>query len=253
MIDRERLVSILNDHLEVDGCPDLAPNGLQFEGRAEIRRVALGVTASVAFLAKAVAREADAAIVHHGLFWRSAGELRIERSLKARLAILFESDLNLLAYHIPLDRHLGLGNNAVLARALGACRVEHAFPVEGVDVGVVARLEEPAPAGEMFQRIARTVGRDPHVVAGGPETVSTFGVVTGAAPKLLDHALAAGLDMFVTGEANEQSTHLAREEGIHFVAAGHHATERFGVRALGDFLGKKFDLETIFIDDSNPV
>ncbi len=253
MIERGRLVSHLNAHLEIDGCPDLAPNGLQFEGRREIRKVALGVTASAAFLEKAVSEECDAAIVHHGLFWRSRDAIRIERSLKARLAILFAADLNLLAYHIPLDRHLGLGNNAVLARELGAARLEHGFPVEGVDIGVVARLDEPVPSGSMFQRIARVVARDPHVVAGGPDAVTSFGIVTGAAPKLLDQAIRLGLDMFVTGEANEQSTHLAREEGIHFVAAGHHATERFGIRALGGHLRETFDLETTFIDDSNPV
>ncbi len=252
-IDRDDLARHLDEHLAIGEVKDGCPNGLQVEGRASIGKVVLGVTASGALLEKAIERGADAVIVHHGLFWRGGGDLRIVRSMRRRLGVLIGNDVSLFAYHLPLDRHLELGNNAVLARLLGADAIEAAFPYEGVEIGVIGRLEQPVPAGEMFQRLAKATERDPLVVAGGPDEIRSFGVVTGAGQRLLEYAALAGLDLFVTGEANEQAAHIAREEGIHFASAGHHATERFGVQALGRYLTGTFGIEAEYVEIQNPI
>lgn len=253
MIGRDELVSHLNELLGIDAVRDGCPNGLQVEGRERIEAVALGVTSSLAFIEKAVELGVDAAIVHHGLFWRSPAEMRVVRSMRARLRRILGAELNLLAYHLPLDRHVGLGNGAVLARTIGAEHLAPAFEYEGASVGVEARFAAPVSAEEVFQRIARAVGRDPLIVAGGPPEVGRVGVVTGAGQRLLEDAVRMGLDLFLTGEANEPAAHIAREEGIHFVAAGHHATERFGVMALAEYLRDTFGLEAEFIDIGNPA
>jgi dinuclear metal center YbgI/SA1388 family protein len=250
---RFELLRYLDAYLAVGEVRDYGPNGLQVEGRTEVARVAAGVTASLALLERAVAWGADAVLVHHGLFWRGAGELRIERSLRARVALLLRHDVNLLAYHLPLDRHLEVGNNAVLARRLGAAGLEPAFESDGVPIGVVAAFDPPVLAGEFFRRIAAATGRDPLVVADGPEEVRRAGLVTGGAPKFVDEAARRGLDAFVTGEPSEPAVHLAREERIHFVAAGHHATERFGVQALGEHLAAQFELDVRYFEISNPA
>ena len=253
MVLRDELVTYLDEYLAVREVRDHGPNGLQVEGRPEIRRVALGVTVSLALIDAAVRWDADAILVHHGLFWRGQGEMRVVRSMRHRLKRLLEHDLSLLAYHLPLDRHPDVGNNAVFARALGATVVEPAFEHEGLPIGVVARLPAPVAAGDLFQRIAAVTGRDPLVIAEGRPSVTSLGVVTGGAPRFVEEALARDLDAFVTGEAAEPAVHLAREEGIHFVAAGHHATERFGVQALGAHLGERFGVEVRFFEISNPV
>lgn len=253
MITRDELTSFLDGFLASPTFRDYGPNGLQVEGRAEVRKVALGVSASLALLERAAAWGADAVIVHHGLFWRGPGELCIERSLRARLKVLLDRDVNLLGYHLPLDAHPEVGNNAVLARRLGADRIEPAFEYEGQRIGVVARFDAPRAAGELFLDLARAVGRDPLVVPAGPAEVRSVGIVSGGAPRLLEDAVRARLDAFVTGEAAEHVVHLAREEHIHFVAAGHHATERFGVQALRDLLEERFGLECRYIEIGNPV
>ncbi len=253
MIDRNELVQHLDTLLEAQECADYCPNGLQVEGRAEIRRVALGVTACQALLDKARAFDADAVLVHHGLFWGDAAGTRIERSLRARVATLIESGMNLLAYHLPLDRHPELGNNAVLAARLGAIERTPAFPHRGTPVGLIARLPEPVPADAFFARVAAALGRDPLVVAGGPSHVERFGLVTGRDTGSCALAARLGLDAYLTGEPGESIVHLAREEGLHLVAAGHHATERFGVQALGAHLEEKFGLSCRYFEIGNPV
>jgi len=250
---RDELCEVLDALLCPDEVTDVAPNGLQFEGRPEIRRVALGVTASLAFLERAVAAQADAAIVHHGLFWTDPAGLRIVRSMRRRIGVLCRADLNLLAYHLPLDRHPTLGNNAQLAQRLGASEIEPAFEMGGATIGVRARLAEPVPLGEIVARIARVTAREPLVIPAGPGLVATVGIVSGDAPKLVAESLAHGDDLFLTGEPSEPVVHLAREEGIHFVAAGHHATERLGVRALGAWLEREYDLDCRFIEVGSPV
>lgn len=247
------LTAHLDQYLAVDEIQDLAPNGLQVEGREQVSKIALGVTASLAFLHKARDWGAEMAIVHHGLFWRSPQQMRVERSLRQRLKTVLDAEMTLLAYHLPLDRHLELGNNAVMARKLGVKQIESAFPFNGVPIGIVGLLEPAIAAGDLFASIAKLTERDPFVVADGPEMIGKIGIVTGGGPKLVNDASRLGLDLYITGEPNEAAVHVAREEGIHFVAAGHHATERFGVQALADYLRHKFGLDAQFIEVGNPI
>ena len=250
---RDELVAWLDRFLAVDEVRDWGPNGLQVEGRAKVTRVVTGVTACLELLERAAGLGADAVIVHHGLFWKGAGEMRVERSLRRRLALLLREEINLLAYHLPLDRHPEVGNNAVLARKLALEVVEPAFPLDGVPVGVVARPPRPLPVDEMLRRVAAATGRDPLHVPGGPAEIRAVGIVTGDAPGSVAEAARMGLDLFLTGEPSEPAVHLAREEGIHLLAAGHHATERFGIRALGERLAREHGLEVRFVDVPNPV
>lgn len=253
MIPLADLAAYLDDFLDVRAVRDYGPNGLQVQGRPEVRRVALGVSACLDLLRAAAAWGADAVIVHHGLFWRGQGEMRVVRALRGRLGVLIGVDISLLAYHLPLDRHPSVGNNAVLARQLGAEVIDSAFEHEGVPIGVVAAFEDPLPAGEVAARAAKLLDRAPLLVAAGNRAVHRFGVVTGGAPMYLEEAARRGLDLFLTGEASEAVVHLAREEGVHFLAAGHHATERFGVQALGEHLAERFEIETRYFEVDNPV
>jgi len=253
VVRRDELASYLDEFLDASSLPDYCPNGLQVEGREEVGRLAIGVTACQALIDEATERGADALLVHHGLFWTDPAGVRIERSLRARLAALLSAEVNLFAYHLPLDRHPEVGNNAVLARRLGAAEVEQAFVRKGAPIGLACRFGKALPAAEVFARITRETGREPLVVAGGPAEVKSFGVVTGADPGSAAEAARLGLDLFLAGEASEPVVHLAREEGLRFVAAGHHATERFGVKALGEHLSGRFGLEVEFIEIPNPV
>lgn len=250
---RDHLVRYLDEYLEVDRLRDYCPNGLQVEGRAEIRRVATGVTASLAFLQKAAEWGADAVVVHHGIFWNGGDGTRLVRSLRARVAALLASEMSLLAYHLPLDRHLVVGNNAVLARHLGATGVAPGFLHEGEPIGVIGTLPDPLPVGDFVARISAAVMRDPLVIASGPASLTRFGVVSGGGPRYFETAIRAGLDLFLTGEPAEHAIHLSREEGVHFVAAGHHATERFGPQALAAHLALQLELETTYIEIANPA
>lgn len=254
MVERDTLVAALDELLESPSWPDKSANGLQVEGKPQIRRLGVGVTACQQLLEDAAAWDADAVLVHHGMFWKSSEAPRVRRSVKARLALLLGRDMSLIAYHLPLDAHPRLGNNAVLASRMGAHEVEPAFLYEGRPIGFQCRLEEPVSLASFLERVTEvTEGREPLVVGSGPETIRTFGVVSGRSPASVQEAAERGLDLFLTGEPNEEIVHLAREEGIHFVAAGHHATERFGVRALAEHVSSAFGVETKFFDVPNPV
>jgi dinuclear metal center YbgI/SA1388 family protein len=208
--------------------------------------VVTGVSASVELFERAAEHDADLVLVHHGLFWGAIGP--IDGRLKRRLELLFEHDMALAAYHLPLDAHPEVGNNALLARAIGATD-----PEPFVGVGVRARLPGISPE-ELRTRVRdATGGREPLAFLAGPEAVSTIGIVSGGAARHLDDAIAAGLDAFVTGEPREPAMNDAREAGIHFLAAGHYATETFGVRALGDRLAAEFGIRHVFADIPNPI
>jgi dinuclear metal center YbgI/SA1388 family protein len=252
-VPRQRLISDLDDYLSAHNGRDYCPNGLQVEGCEQITRVALGVTASLALLQQAADWGAQCVVVHHGIFWKGAGELRVERSLRARLRLLLEREMTLLAYHLPLDRHPEAGNNAVLARRLGAGTIEPAFPYEGLPVGMIATLPSPMPVAEFVARVQHLTERVPLVIDSGPALIQRFGIVTGGAASLVSEASRAGLDLFLTGEPNEASVHVAREERIHLVAAGHHATERFGVQALARWIADRHAIETRYLEVPNPV
>jgi dinuclear metal center YbgI/SA1388 family protein len=228
---------------------DYCPNGLQVEGRSEVRLLVTGVTASLALIEEAVRLKADAILVHHGFFWK--GESPIVKGMKRRrMAALLANELSLLAYHLPLDAHPSLGNNACLGRLMG---FDEWVAVGAGGLVSVGELAEPITAKGMLQRLRALTGREPLHIGDATELVRKIAWCTGAAQGYIEEAVAAGADMYITGEASEQTVHVAREEGIHFVAAGHHATERYGVQAVGEHLAQAFNLEHRFVDIDNPV
>ena len=246
------LVAHLEGALEIQRFKDYCPNGLQVEGRADISQLATGVTASQAFLDAAVAWGADAVLVHHGYFWR--GESPVITGMKRRrLATLLANDVSLLAYHLPLDAHPTLGNNACFGRLLGVEVHELLDPSDADGVGNIGSLPEPMTLGALLQRIAEFTGRSPLSIGEEQVTVQRIAWCTGAAQGYIEAAVTAGADVFITGEASEQTVHVAREEAIQFIAAGHHATERYGVQAVGEEVATIFGLEHRFIDIDNPV
>jgi dinuclear metal center YbgI/SA1388 family protein len=252
-MDCDQLVAYLDDLLEADTLQDVGVNGLQVAGNQEVERLATAVSASAELFSQAVDWGADAVLVHHGLLWRGDDPPRITGSFRQRLRLLLENDLNLIAYHLPLDRHPAHGNAAVLARELGLEQLEPFGNVGGLNRGGAGVFANPVPAEELFHRVGSVCGQEPQIFPGGPERVASVGIVTGGAPTAFEEAVAAGLDAYITGEAREWVLHRAAEDGVHFLAAGHYATERFGVRSLGEFLAKRFDLDVRFFDLPNPV
>jgi dinuclear metal center YbgI/SA1388 family protein len=249
------LIGILDDLLDPDGFRDYGPNGLQVPGREEVETVVTGVSASAELFERARAEGAGLVVVHHGLFW--AGPPRpLDRAAKRRLQLLFDADMSLAAYHLPLDAHLEVGNNALLARALGcdAASIEPFGEVQGRSIGVSARFAgEGVVPSQLLARVRGVTDREPLAFTAGPPTVRTIGLVSGAGADHLEDAIAAGLDAFLTGEPAERVMTRAREAGVHFVAAGHYATETFGVRALGDLLAGRFGVRHVFVDVPNPI
>lgn len=246
---RSELEIYLESLLEVARFRDYCPNGLQVEGRAEVSRIVTGVTASLALLEAAVSRGADAVIVHHGYFWRGE-DPRIAGMRRRRLALLLKQDINLFAYHLPLDAHRELGNNAQLGRRLDL-NEEGRFGDQ--DIAARGRLARPMSLGAFGALIAERLGRPPLVVGDESRMVERVGWCTGAAQDHLEAAVALGVDAFISGEVSEQTVHVARETGVTFIAAGHHATERYGVQALGSHLAERFGLQHEFVDIPNPV
>jgi dinuclear metal center YbgI/SA1388 family protein len=252
-VDLMHLVAALDDLLDPEGVADYCPNGLQVEGRREVRRVVTGVSACRALFTRAVDLEADLVLVHHGLLWRSEEPPRLVGSFRDRLRLLLLHDLSLVAYHLPLDRHPELGNAAQLARRLGLVELEPFGEHAGVSVGVCGVLPEPVPAEELVDAVAAACDREPQVFPGNRELVSSVGIVTGSSARDYHLAVSCGLDAFVTGEASEWVMHQAAEEGVHYLAAGHHATERFGIQALGRWVKAELGLAVDFVDLPNPV
>lgn len=230
---------------------DYCPNGLQVEGRPQVRRIVSGVTASQALLDAAVEAEADVVLVHHGYFWKAENAC-ITGMKRRRLQTLLGNDISLLAYHLPLDLHPEVGNNVQLARQLDITVEGPLDPDNPRVVGLLGSLAEPLSPRDFARRVQDVLGREPLLVE-GQGMVRRIGWCTGGGQGYIDDAIAAGVDLFLTGEASEQTFHSARENGISFVAAGHHATERYGVQALGDHLARRFALEHLFIDCPNPV
>lgn len=242
--------------LEPSKFADYCPNGLQVPGKDVVGRLVTGVSAHVELFERAAEAGGDLVLVHHGLFWGS-GPMLVDAPLKRRLKLLFDAELALAAYHLPLDAHRELGNNALLARALGAERLVPFAPHKGQPIGCMARFADGglavSGADGLVERVRGLTGQDPLVFAHGPEQVRTLAVVTGAGTDYAPEAIALGADAFLTGEPAERAAAIAREGEIHFLAAGHHATERFGVRRLGEHLARRFELEHVFIDVANPV
>lgn len=243
------LASYLDGFLEVQRFADYCPNGLQVEGTPEVARVVTGVTASAALIRAARQAGAQAILVHHGYFWRGE-DPRLVGTRRQRIALLLEAGINLFAYHLPLDAHPEVGNNAQFGRLL-RWRVDASFGAQGL--GCLHDLARPLGVAALGARLETALGRAPLVVGELGRTVHRVAWCTGAAQDMLDDAIGAGADAFVSGEVSERTTHLAREAGVAYLAAGHHATERLGVQALGAHLAARFGLEHQFIDDPNPV
>ena len=248
MAHRDEIVRFADELLEVDRWPEYGVPGLQVVGADEVRKVACGVSSSLELFERAAAAGAQLLVVHHGMFWRNE-PVWIDRRQRGRLEALFGADLTLLAYHLALDAHPELGNNALLARELGV-EVEGPFG----DVGQGGRLREPVEAGALVDRIREVAGgREPLVYAHGPERIERVAICSGGAAGELIRAAHEGYDLFLTGEPGEPSLNTARELGIHFVAAGHDATERLGVQALAQRIAERFGLDWEFIPVENPV
>jgi dinuclear metal center YbgI/SA1388 family protein len=246
---RTELQASLDTLLDCARFNDYCPNGLQVEGRSEIQRVVCGVTASRALIERAIELQADAIIVHHGWFWRGE-DARVTGIRRQRMGLLLAHDINLFGYHLPLDAHPELGNNAQLAKLLGWIP-EGLCPAQPlVNLG---RLPHPLPAGEVARSVAVRLAREPLLIGDPQREVRKVGWCSGGAQGYFEQAIAAGVDLFLSGEISEQTVHLARETGVAFLAAGHHATERYGVQALGAWLAREHGLEVSFVDIDNPV
>ena len=249
-VNRDVLTQYLNELLKPEGFKDYCPNGLQVEGRDEIRRLVCGVTANQALLDMAVAEQADAILVHHGWFWRgeSGSVTGIKRN---RLKTLLANDINLYAYHLPLDAHPELGNNAGLALA-GGWNQTGVFGEQGL--GCIGTPAVPKTVGKLVADLDKALGRPPLVLAKSLEQpVRHIAWCTGGAQGYFEAAIAAGADVFVTGEISEPMVHVARETGVAYIAAGHHATERFGVQALGLSLADRFGIDVRYLEVDSPV
>ena len=249
MVQPRELAAFCNTLLDISAFEDYCPNGLQVEGEKPVRRLATGVTASLALLEAASAWNADALLVHHGYFWK--GEPQPLTGMKGRrIGRLYASAMSLLAYHLPLDAHATLGNNARLAARLGFTGAP--LPGDGALLWHT-ELDDTLTASGLARRVAEALHREPLHIAGGPGAIRRVGWCTGAAQSLIEQAADAGLDAFISGEISEQTVHVARERRIHYFAAGHHATERFGVQALGETVAREFGIEHRFFEIDNPV
>lgn len=249
MTPRTEIDQYLHELLDVPRFRDYGPNGLQVEGKPVIRKIVSGVTASLALIEAAKAADADAIVVHHGLFWRGH-DGRVTGWLKTRLERLLARQVNLFAYHLPLDAHPEWGNNAQLGRRLGWTASSHFGEQE---LGCCAELGAALSLDELGSHINQSLGRVALVVPGDGRAIRRAAWCTGGAQDYFEAAIAAGADVYLTGEISEPQAHYAKETGVVFIAAGHHATERYGVQALGEHLARHFKLDHQFIDIDNPA
>jgi dinuclear metal center YbgI/SA1388 family protein len=252
MVTLQELVDYTNKKLDINSFQDYCPNGLQVEGRGEIGLLVSGVTASLALIEAARDAGADALLVHHGWFWK--GEQACVTGMKrARLKTLLDAGISLLAYHLPLDAHPELGNNAQLGKLLGFEEQGRFGDDGGMLLARYGALPRALDAAAFCEHLEQTLGRSPLHIPGNAPDIRRIGWCSGAAQSYIEAAAAQGLDAFISGEISEQTVHIARETGIHYFAAGHHATERFGASALGEHLAEHFAIGHRFIDIGNPV
>jgi dinuclear metal center YbgI/SA1388 family protein len=246
---REDLRLYLDGLLEAPRFRDYCPNGLQVEGRAETKRILCGTTASQALIDAAIERQADAILVHHGWFWKGE-DGRVTGFRKQRMAALIKHDINLFAYHLPLDAHPVLGNNAQLAAKFG-WKIDGNFGEQ--NIGFIGTPASPISAEHLAQQVGTVLNRAPQLLGDGQRQIKRVAWCSGGAQGYFEEAIAAGADLFLSGEVSEQTYHLAMETGIPYIAAGHHATERYGVQALGRHLAETHGLECEYLELDNPV
>lgn len=251
-MDYLQLESLLNQKLSPELIKDYCPNGLQVEGKCEVNKIVTGVTASKALIDRAIELQADAILVHHGYFWK--GESEAIRGMKgARIKTLIKNDINLYAYHLPLDVHPELGNNAKLAQLLGIS-IDGGLEPSPQSVAMFGSLDAPISGQDFAKRIESVLNRVPlHIMPECDKPIRTVGWCTGGGQDYIELAAEKGLDAFISGEVSERTTYSAREQGIHYFGAGHHATERYGVKALGEWLATEHGLDVEFVDIDNPV
>lgn len=246
------LVNYADNYLKIREFKDYCPNGLQVEGRPQVNKIATAVTANLESIEAAVQWGADCLLVHHGYFWKGEASA-ITGIKKNRLKKLLENDISLLAYHLPLDAHLEVGNNIQLGLRLGLEDPEPLQKRVKNSIGNVISLAEPVSIAALLKRCEEQFQRIPLHIAGGSPQVQRVAWCTGAAQHMIDDAIHAQADVYISGEISEQTVHIARESGIHFISAGHHATERYGVQALATHLARVFNLQHCFFDIDNPV
>ena len=251
-VGRDELREVLDSELRVHAFKDYCPNGLQVEGRCDIKVVVSGVTACQALLDRAVALNADAVLVHHGYFWRGEDERLV--GIKAqRIRTLLEAGISLFAYHLPLDCHPKLGNNAGLARAMGLQEWQGIDPENPTYPVFCGAFDEGTRLSDVVFRLERELQRKALVVGNPDAVIRSAAWCTGGGQGYIGEAASYGAQLFITGEVSEQTVHVARERGLAFVAAGHHATERFGARSLGQWIAERFDIDHHFVDIDNPA
>jgi dinuclear metal center YbgI/SA1388 family protein len=245
------LVAAADRLLQPECFQDYCPNGLQVQGKPTVRRLISGVTASLALLEAALAADADAILVHHGYFWKNEPPPIVGIKQK-RLRLLLQNEISLLVYHLPLDAHPQLGNNAQLAARLN---IEITGGLQAVDlpIGNIGRLQQSLLLADFAEHVGQRLGRTPLAVAGGSHPIKTIAWCSGGAQSYIEQAAQLGVDAFLSGEVSEQTVHLARELGVHFIAAGHHATERYGAPAVAGYLAEQLGIEHRFIDIDNPA
>ncbi|MBA2506895.1 MAG: Nif3-like dinuclear metal center hexameric protein [Thermoleophilaceae bacterium] len=252
MADRDRIIEYLDDLLAVERFADYGPNGLQVPGSGQVEHVVTGVSANLELFERAAEAGADLVICHHGILWEFHPRT-ITPQVKARLSALFDADMSLAAYHLPLDAHPEVGNNALLCELLGLERAEPFGEAKGSPIGWIGRSAAGVPAADLIGRVREALGQEPLVQGAGPGQVHAAAIVSGAGAGTIGDAAALGIDMLVTGEPSEHAMADAQEAGMHFVAAGHYATETLGVRRLGELVAERFGVEHSFVEVRNPV
>jgi dinuclear metal center YbgI/SA1388 family protein len=250
---RDEIIAFCDELLDSGSFDDYGPNGLQVPGVDEVHKVATGVSANLELLDTAIESGAQLVLTHHGLLWGSE-VTPLSTPMAARLRALLCADVSLAAYHLPLDAHPEIGNNALLCDALGLAPEKRPFgEAMGSAVGLIGRSAEPIDLLELRRRLTEAVGHEPLVFDSGPERISSVGIVTGAGGFAIHEAGPLGLDALITGEPTEPVMGEAREYGVHFLAGGHYATEIFGIRRLGELVAERFSVEVEFIDVTNPI
>jgi dinuclear metal center YbgI/SA1388 family protein len=253
MASRDEIIAFCNEVLDADAFEDYGPNGLQVPGRSKVGKVATCVSAHLESIERAVETGADLLIAHHGLFW-DFHPRALSPQMAARLRMALGADLSIAGYHLPLDAHPEIGNNALICRALGLTAGDAPFGhAKGATIGVVGTVDPGIPAEELLARVRSEISPEPLVIDAGPSEIQSVGIVSGAGASSIAEAVTLGLDAVITGEPAEHAMADAREGSLHFIAAGHYATETLGVRRLGDLVAQKFGVSHEFIDVPNPI
>ena len=250
--DRNEIVSFCDELLAAGEFDDYCPNGLQVPGAEEVERVVTGVSANLELLRAAADGRGELVVVHHGLFW-DRGSRALTPALAERLRTVLGAGISVCGYHLPLDAHAEIGNNALICEGLGLERAGGFGEAGGRSVGAIGAAADPISPEELSSRVAKLTGREPLVFESGPAEVRRVGVLSGGGASYVEEAAGLGLDALITGEPNEPARASAAETGIHFIAAGHHATETFGIRRLGELIAERFGVEHRFIEVPNPV